>query len=115
MSPATTVAPAAAKPPVPQTLRVFEMAFKSAVCVGRRGEHKIQMTVASLRPDATTRWPEPPTDGLVPERGALFTSPAPPARCLTEACTILAPSPERTPLSKAASAVRSVLRSPQRT
>lgn len=89
--------------------------FPRPKCLGRRGEHKIQVPAPSPRPDATTRWLEPPADDLLPGRGSLFTSPAPLVRCLTEACTILAPEAERTPLRRAVSAVRSVLRSPQRT
>jgi hypothetical protein len=64
------------------------------------------------------RWLVAPDEEQAIGGAPLLTSSAPLARCLTEACALLAsarrPAP-RTPLRRAASLVRSVLPSPQRT
>ncbi|MEU9167668.1 hypothetical protein AB0D34_07695 [Streptomyces sp. NPDC048420] len=82
-------------------------------CLGEG--HAILVPALAPRPTSgIVRWLVPP-DGEQSVGGTpLLTSPAPLARCLSEACALLAP-PERTPLSRAVSAVRSVLPSPKRT
>ncbi|MEV7885131.1 hypothetical protein ACWD3I_25600 [Streptomyces sp. NPDC002817] len=82
-------------------------------CLGEG--HAILVPALAPRPTSgIVRWLVPP-DGEQSVGGTpLLTSPAPLARCLSEAGVLLA-SPERTPLSRAVSAVRSVLPSPKRT
>ncbi|QOV40180.1 hypothetical protein IM697_18330 [Streptomyces ferrugineus] len=60
------------------------------------------------------QWLEPPDDEQAIGGAPLLTSPVPLARCITEAQALLGP-PERTPLRRTVSAVRSLLHSPQRT
>ncbi|MEU0942298.1 hypothetical protein ABZ379_05795 [Streptomyces canus] len=82
-------------------------------CLGEG--HAIRVPALAPRPTSGfVRWLVSP-DGEQSVGGTpLLTSPAPLARCLSEAGALLAP-PEPTPLSRAVSAVRSVLPSPKRT
>ncbi|MCZ0975911.1 hypothetical protein O1L55_40930 [Streptomyces albulus] len=76
--------------------------------------HAIRVPALLPQPgDTTTRWLKPPDEDLSIGRAPLLTSPAPLARCLTEARILLAPDTEPTTLRRAVSAVRSALRSPR--
>jgi hypothetical protein len=84
------------------------------ICLGRG--HTIQVPALSPRlADVAARWLEQPDENLATGRGPLLTSPAPLARCLAEACTLLATGTELTSLRRAVPAGQSALRASQRT
>ncbi|MFF8431077.1 hypothetical protein ACF07Y_39275 [Streptomyces sp. NPDC016566] len=81
------------------------------VCLS--AEHMI--IVPAPRPAGRlVQWLEPPDVEQGIGGTPLLTSPAPLARCITEAQALLGPTP-RTPLRRTVSAFRSLLHSPQRT
>ena len=81
-------------------------------CLGER--HAILVPAPAPRSGAgVARWLVPPDDEQVIGGTPLLTSPAPLARCLAEALTLHLPL-ERSPLSRAMTAVRSVLPSTRR-
>jgi hypothetical protein len=83
-------------------------------CLGLN--HAILIPALAPRPTAgLVRWLVPPDDEQTIGGTPLLTSPVPLARCLAEAHAPLVSPVERTPLSRAVSAVRSVLPSPKRT
>lgn len=82
-------------------------------CIGR--DHAIHVPGISPRDSGTrVEWLEAPSTETAIGSAPLLTSPVPLVRCLAEARSLLAPDDERRPLSRAVSAVRAVIRSPQR-
>jgi hypothetical protein len=74
--------------------------------------------IPGLAPSAQgvpVEWLEAPNTESAIGDSPLLTAPVQLVRCLAEARSLLAPDDERSPLSRAASAVRAVLRAPQRT
>ncbi|MET9293069.1 hypothetical protein [Streptomyces sp. NPDC003077] len=88
--------------------------MRRPACLGQG--HAIRVPAPSPPPfPVVARWLEAPGDCLSIGRGPLLTSPAPLSRCLAEARSVLMPNNERTPMRRALCAVRSALRTPQRT
>ncbi|MDJ0466045.1 hypothetical protein [Streptomyces sp. H27-C3] len=71
--------------------------------------------LAPSAPGVPVAWLEAPSAESVVGDAPLLTAPVQLVRCLAEARSLLTPDDERSPLSRAVSAVRAVLRSPQRT
>ncbi|QUI32612.1 hypothetical protein H9W91_18415 [Streptomyces alfalfae] len=83
-------------------------------CLGRG--HAVRIPgIALLAQGIPVEWLEKPNTESVIGDAPLLTSPAQLVRCLAEARSLLAPEDERSPLTRAVSAVRAVLRAPQRT
>ncbi|MFF7705440.1 hypothetical protein [Streptomyces lydicus] len=84
------------------------------ICLGRGHAVRIPglLPVASGSP---VEWLEEPGNESAVGEAPLLTSPVQLVRCLAEARSLLSPDTERSPLSRAVSAVRAVLRTPQRT
>jgi hypothetical protein len=84
-------------------------------CLGRGHAMRIP-GIAPLEPGVPMEWLKAPSTESAIGDAPLLTSPVPLVRCLAEARSILTPDDdERSPLSRAVSAVRAILRTPQRT
>ncbi|MFH8407611.1 hypothetical protein ACH4FX_22875 [Streptomyces sp. NPDC018019] len=84
------------------------------VCLG--WGHAIRIPGTSPPPQGVSvEWLQAPSTESAIGGAPLLTSPVPLVRCLAEARSILYPDEQRSPLGRAVSAVRAVLRSPQRT
>ncbi|MGY5131951.1 hypothetical protein ACWGJW_05995 [Streptomyces nigrescens] len=83
------------------------------ICIGR--DHAVR--IPGISPAASgvlVEWLQAPSADSAIGGAPLLTSPAPLVRCLAEARSLLAADDERSPLNRAVSAVRAVIRSPQR-
>ncbi|MFI7095406.1 hypothetical protein [Streptomyces lydicus] len=83
------------------------------ICIGR--DHTVR--IPGISPAASgvlVEWLQAPSTDSAIGGAPLLTSPAPLVRCLAEARSLLAPDDERSPLGRAVSAVRAVIRSTQR-
>ncbi|MER5210932.1 hypothetical protein ABT063_10210 [Streptomyces sp. NPDC002838] len=89
---------------------------RSAVPMCLGAGHAVR--IPGLTPSAQgvpVEWLEAPNTESAIGDAPLLTAPVQLVRCLAEARSLLAPDDERSPLSRAVSAVRAVLRAPQRT